>query len=597
MITNLALLAPANELALADTVHSRQSPEFWEDGASPIYTRDNTLDHSVSSMDIDSSFQSLPDLSNNEAGQDQWRLPSKLRKGLRKRIHDQMPIRLLSFRSDGSHMELMERNQIFHLISRNMKTQLDQTTFDQMVYDRSQESTGDQPLSLAEAEEMVIATLVQAQTRYAILSHTWSRNEIGEVEYKDWRTRTRKETGYAKLRMFCEVAAKQHCVTYAWMDSVCINKESSSELDESIRSMYQWYRDAYVCITYLSDTTSIADMRYDDWFRRGWTLQELLAPPRFKFYDKNWYPLTTSDNDKCVPEIEHVIEAATHITSHELASFTSGNEHLSDNSIPISRRMLWAAHREVTRGEDTAYSLMGIFGVSLSIAYGEGAERAFFRLIKKILSSFADVWDIFNCAGPLQSEFHSYSSRVIPSSPKHYLQRSVLFNDLDYGVSNTPREPITLTHLGLRVRLLLIPAVEYSSQPYVPFGQYSGSVTVHFQKTDRPTRTYKLMDREAFYNSSWDRRNTHVTVAFGILNFVEDNDTVSIPGNSLAFGFWFYNALGGQLSSSKGRKQVMKTGRPIVFQLAYKHLYSHYMSVIDKKDLKKEGMELMSLYL
>lgn len=590
---NILGFMTADGLVLLGSAHSCQSPDRWDILSSPT----DSNDHSKSSMDIDSSVQSLP-VDMIKSSQEAWHLPSNLRKALRKHVHDQMPIRLLSFLPDGSEMELVERNEVFHRIVRDMKTQLDQATYEEMIYDKSLESTGNQQITLADAEETIISTLVQKHTRYAILSHTWIRNEIGEVEYKDWQTRTSKGAGYEKLRMFCDVAARQHGVTYAWMDSVCINKESSSELDESIRSMYQWYRDSHICLTFLSDTTSIANMRHDDWFRRGWTLQELLAPPRLKFHDKNWNPLTSAGNDKSNSEVKDAIEAATHITSHELISFTSGYEQLSDNIIPISRRMLWAANREVTRGEDTAYSLMGIFGVSLSIAYGEGAERAFFRLVKKILNSVAEVWDIFNCAGPLQSDCHSYHSRVIPSSPRNYLHRSTLFNDLDYGVSNTPREPITLTHLGLRVRLLLIPAAELSNQLYVPFGRYSGTVTAHLQGSIGLARTYNLMDRKAFYTSTWDRRrSTHVTVAFGILNFVEDNDTVSIPGNCLAFGFWFYNAFGGQLTSSKGRKQVMKTDKPIVFQLASNYTYSQYMSTIDKKDLKKEGMELMSLYL
>ncbi|KAF8185716.1 heterokaryon incompatibility protein-domain-containing protein [Pholiota molesta] len=548
-------------------------------------------------MDIDSSVDSLKSPSPRATHRPHSQLPSGLQKALRKHVHDNMPIRLLAFQPDGSGIELLERNTVLHRIFQAMETEIDQDVFHDNVDHKVLESPGKRRVSRQEAEKAVITALVRKYTRYAILSHTWARNGIGEMEYKDWTAGTRKDGAYRKLEMFCEVAARHHNVTYGWMDSVCINKESSSELDESIRSMYQWYRDAHICITILADTTSIGDMRYDDWFKRGWTLQELLAPARVKFYAKDWSPLTEVDNDKQDARIKEELEAATHITPYELKCFTLGSENLSDNTIPISRRMLWAANREVTRGEDTAYSLMGIFGVSISIAYGEGAERAFFRLVKKILNSFAEVWDVFNCAGP-QPDLHTYRSRVIPSSPKHYLQRSTAFSDMDYGISNTPREPITLTHLGLRVRLLCIAAVESSAAPSIPFGQYSGVVSVGFQDPSSPTCTYNLLDRDAFYTSVWDRRRSgNITVAFGVLNFVEDNDTISVSGNCLAFGFWFYQALGGQLASSKGRKQVMKTDEPIVFKLAYNYEYSDHMSSIDKKDLKKEGMELISLYL
>ena len=50
----------------------------------------------------------------------------------------------------------------------------------------------------------------------------------------------------------------------------------------------------------------------------------------------------------------------------------------------IARRMSWAAHRETTRVEERAYSLLGIFGVNMPLLYGEG-ERAFQRLQEEII--------------------------------------------------------------------------------------------------------------------------------------------------------------------------------------------------------------------
>jgi hypothetical protein len=41
--------------------------------------------------------------------------------------------------------------------------------------------------------------------------------------------------------------------------------------------------------------------------------------------------------------------------------------------------MSWASEREPMRIEDTAYCLLGIFGVNMPLLYGEG-ERAFNRL-------------------------------------------------------------------------------------------------------------------------------------------------------------------------------------------------------------------------
>jgi hypothetical protein len=44
----------------------------------------------------------------------------------------------------------------------------------------------------------------------------------------------------------------------------------------------------------------------------------------------------------------------------------------------------------VTRPEDEAYVLLSIFGVNMPILYGEGAQKAFFRLQVMIFQIFPD---------------------------------------------------------------------------------------------------------------------------------------------------------------------------------------------------------------
>ncbi|KAF9482100.1 hypothetical protein BDN70DRAFT_802287, partial [Pholiota conissans] len=225
-----------------------------------------------------------------------------------------------------------------------------------------------------ETDEEAISRLLPKYVGYAILSHTWLRTSPGEVTYGDWNKglfRT-MDLGYQKLAHFC-----RYGVALAWMDTVCINKDSSSELDESIRSMYDWYKRAKICIVLLAESRSIADIRNDGWFTRGWTLQELFAPNAIKFYTRDWKCFAPdSTSDKANENIVRQIEMATGITKDELRRI---------HNAPISRRMQLAAPRKVTREEDTAYSLMGLFDVSISIAYGEGAERAFSRLVQAIL--------------------------------------------------------------------------------------------------------------------------------------------------------------------------------------------------------------------
>jgi len=49
--------------------------------------------------------------------------------------------------------------------------------------------------------------------------------------------------------------------------------------------------------------------------------------------------------------------------------------------------MSWAAKRDTKRKEDKAYSLFGIFGVSMPLVYGEGGDKAFRRLREEILKA------------------------------------------------------------------------------------------------------------------------------------------------------------------------------------------------------------------
>jgi hypothetical protein len=50
----------------------------------------------------------------------------------------------------------------------------------------------------------------------------------------------------------------------------------------------------------------------------------------------------------------------------------------------VDERMYWAKYRQTKRGEDKAYSLLGLFGVSMLPNYGEGVDRAFTRLQREI---------------------------------------------------------------------------------------------------------------------------------------------------------------------------------------------------------------------
>ena len=149
-----------------------------------------------------------------------------------------------------------------------------------------------------------------------------------------------------------------------------------------INFMFCWYRNAAKCYVYLTDVsrpTLDADVglswessfRKSRWFKRGWTLQELIAPALVEFFSKEGERLGSKKS------LERHVHEVTGIPVKALRG-----SPLSDFSVP--ERMLWAEDRDTTRKEDKAYSLLGIFDVHMPLIYGEGREKAFNRLREEI---------------------------------------------------------------------------------------------------------------------------------------------------------------------------------------------------------------------
>src|SRR5436190_15715650 len=104
---------------------------------------------------------------------------------------------------------------------------------------------------------------------YAILSHTWGADGE-EVTFKDLMEGTGKsKAGYQKIR-FCGEQAATDGLQYFWVDTCCIDKSSSAELQEAINSMFRWYRNAAKCYVYLSDVSRPAFDSNDKFNRLPW---------------------------------------------------------------------------------------------------------------------------------------------------------------------------------------------------------------------------------------------------------------------------------------------------------------------------------------
>jgi len=83
---------------------------------------------------------------------------------------------------------------------------------------------------------------------YAILSHTWGKEEC---TFEDLCNGTGKDKeGFAKIE-FCVEQAEKMGLEYSWVDTCCINKNSSVEYNTAINSMFLWYQNSERCFAYL----------------------------------------------------------------------------------------------------------------------------------------------------------------------------------------------------------------------------------------------------------------------------------------------------------------------------------------------------------
>ncbi|PSN66247.1 hypothetical protein BS50DRAFT_410470 [Corynespora cassiicola Philippines] len=251
-----------------------------------------------------------------------------------------------------------------------------------------------------------------------------------------------KRYGWAKIIKSAK-EAKGLGYNHIWIDTCCIDKTSSAELQESINSMYGYYQRAAVCLVYLNDIERDGSQDLSDffihayttcrWATRGWTLQELIAPKAVRFYLKDWSYL----GDK----IDFLKELSS---SSGIPVFILENGDLHE--VSIAGRMAWARNRVTTRSEDLAYCLLGIFDIQMPLLYGEG-DKAFIRLQEEILKTTDDysifAWTTDKC------EKSTYRG-LLARSPAEFI----------CGVDreNVPSTlPIIPTPLGLRLQLEFLP--------------------------------------------------------------------------------------------------------------------------------------------
>ncbi|TWU70972.1 hypothetical protein ED733_001703 [Metarhizium rileyi] len=271
---------------------------------------------------------------------------------------------------------------------------------------------------------------------YAILSHTWQTEEVllGDISGAGDKSHLK---GFQKVVHTCRLANTDG-YKYAWVDTCCIDKSSSAELTEAINSMFNWYRSSGRCYAYLCDFDSretTSNFSRCRWFTRGWTLQELVAPSDIRFYDMNWEYFGSKSE----------LWAA-------LSAITGIDRPILDGTSPLfmistAKKMSWAAYRQTSRVEDVAYCLLGIFGISMPLVYGEGA-RAFARLQEEIMKESNDL-TLFAWQAEL-GDSASYRG-VLARSPREFANAG----DVISSTSNKSNAEFAMTNKGLRIQSAL----------------------------------------------------------------------------------------------------------------------------------------------
>jgi Heterokaryon incompatibility protein (HET) len=295
---------------------------------------------------------------------------------------------------------------------------------------------------------------------YVIVSHTWGYEEL---TFQDWLyikkknpprwgwVRNDKEidqiksrAGYIKIKKACQQAQRDG-YDWVWIDTICIDKTSPAELSEAINSMFRWYTNAAVCYVFLADVPNLSPkdcnaptshFRRSRWFRRGWTLQELIGPKKLEFFSRDWARIGSRKD---------LVDLITEIT-------TVPQDCLEDSRFlrfyTVATKMSWASRRETSRAEDIAYSLLGIFNVQMPLLYGEGGENAFIRLQEEIIKEITDHSMLAWRRLPPLSNSNSGTWGILATHPSQFEHAT---NIQDRGPS---RDPISMTSDGqLRIQL------------------------------------------------------------------------------------------------------------------------------------------------
>jgi hypothetical protein len=294
---------------------------------------------------------------------------------------------------------------------------------------------------------------------YAMLSHRWEEKEPLLHDIQDNVVYNLDPVdGNVKLQSFCKTTRTAR-YRWGWIDTCCIDKSNNAELQESVNSMFAWYRHSALTIIYLSDVSPSCKsgaMAKSIWNTRGWTLPEFLAPKSALFYQQDWslYLDDHTPNHKESVMIMQELEDATCIDARSLVAFRPGMKD-------ARQKLQWASTRITTVQEDIAYSLIGIFGINLPLMYGETKQNALGRLLQEIVAQSGDLTAL-DWIG-ISSEFNSCLPADITSySTPPYAPPSISEYETQIAISSLQDAAIPELALELYSKLKCLSAPRFA---------------------------------------------------------------------------------------------------------------------------------------
>jgi hypothetical protein len=353
---------------------------------------------------------------------------------------------------------------------------------------------------------------VQDVPEYVTASHRWKEGE--EANMHDVRNKVNTDkSGYQKMEGFARFIREQlqaEGIEWLWIDTCCIDQSNPAEVTEAVNSMFCWYSNAALCVAYLADVDEATEQstlgkRHADgqrkvdsprtfeaceWFRRGWTLQELLAPSLVIFLSSTWEVIGHKGDCEGLlgagPALEPQISRIAHIPEDVLRDYSNSKR------ITLEQKLAWTAGRQTKKDEDMYYSLLGLFDVRMWLCYGEGAQSARERLVRKIDKSGGDkrldeITSWLSAPDPW-SNHHSARERHEPGTGDWILQSNQYHQ---WKTRTSDLKPVWLYGKAGSGKTILFSTLVEDVRAHCEMKPRTGFAMFYFSFSDKRKQTYE----------------------------------------------------------------------------------------------------------